>query len=51
MNPEQEKGKVMNPNQHCTNKKCPYKMSHSAAYCGKKQKAKCKCKWCYPKTT
>ena len=39
---------TINPNQHCTSKKCPYTFSHTAAYCGRKQKRRCTCRFDYP---
>lgn len=40
--------KPTNPNQHCTSKKCPYTHSHTASWCGRKQKRRCDCKYDYP---
>lgn len=34
--------------QHCTSKKCPYTMSHTARWCGYEQKRRCGCAFCYP---
>lgn len=38
----------INPYQHCTSKKCPYDFSHTAHWCGYKQKRRCECHWDYP---
>lgn len=34
--------------QHCTNKECPFTMSHTKAFCGYEQTVHCRCGWDYP---
>lgn len=41
--------KRLNPNQHCTSKKCSFTFSHTGQWCGYEQKKRCKCPFCYPK--
>ena len=37
------------PTQHCTSEECGYTFSHTAEYCGRPQKRRCGCPWCYSK--
>jgi hypothetical protein len=39
--------KAISLTQHCTNHAdCMYTFTHTAGWCGTKQKKRCKCHWC-----